>query len=270
MNAGGRVCTDAGTLFRSEWRRAWAAGWAWPEDGEVSLLFGRPNLVLAWHPAKTARQLERALLEHPGAPGFGTIGRIRLSDCYVLLRDYARAFRAFPPPNLAVQIRYQAEQRLSLILAAGAQVRAADLFALACRDGITPWGRRPERMRAIASHLEDLLYVAERGRRVPLLQSWRQGCPSSPYRVLVGVERLVFTDIRHYHFSAHPPVLAFLSEALREAENRTRAEWGVRPVGEEWLGEMELYHAIRKRSRGEGDSRTVGARDRDGHSGVSV
>ena len=108
---------------------------------------------------------------------------------------------------------------------------------------LTKWGK--EHLNEVAAYLDIILSAYEKHNGVNLLESW---CASS-HRYLYSVFRGTFlsstANIPCYSFSNNGAAIEFVRDRTREAENSVREEMSIPRVGEGWIGETELYYAIR-------------------------
>lgn len=230
--------------FYQSWRSAWARGTALPVDSSISYLFCYSYGVLS-HPVDEAAQELARLAEayKHTEPYFAEYALRWLADCHVLNGDLPRALEVYPSPSLGSKPSSQADTLLSLRLAVGQTPHAQELLAL---DGpyVTSWGRK--HLELIRTWIETKVLSQREPSLLDRLRQWSTTAHRYPYSAFTGSSKRIDCSVQEFCFSQQSDAIAFVRTLIREAENTVREEMNIPRVGEGWISETELYHALRR------------------------
>lgn len=237
------MTADQLAFFRS-WRSAWESGTALPVDGSISYLFCYTYGILSRPLEEAARELGRlsSAYQH-SEPYFADYARRWLADCHVLKGDLAGALAAFPSLTLGSRASAMADSVLSLRLVAGQTPRASELLALN-GPSVTTWGRR--HLDLVHAWIDAEVPAQTNPSILDRLREWSATAHRYPYSAFTGSVARTECDVPQFSFSQMPDAIAFVRELIREAENTVREEKNIPRVGEGWIAETELYHALRR------------------------
>ncbi len=178
----------------------------------------------------------------------------RIADCQILLGDYGKAHGA-----LDHLIQFGARQRSlidsiwSLKLIAGESINGGEVLTL-LGPQVTDFGKR--NIDKICECLDELLATYETEKNVRLLELWAAKAHSYRRKIDTGVGPLALTvesgddskvaSVIEYSFARSEPVIHFVKQITRLAENIARVEIGLPRVGEGWPSETQLYQEIKR------------------------
>jgi len=236
------------SAFYETWLAEWKNRTAITVDGQISYLFLYLYSLLDLPPRQMIAELEAVQVAYKCEPTVARACSGWISDCYIMLGDYARALERLPKPALGSTASSLADSILSLRLAIGRDVDAEALLALA-GPRVTAFGRR--HLPQVARFLEIQLEQRVGHGQPPLLPDWARDSHSYTYFVFANSSRSRAAEqLTAYSFSLNPRALSFAAEQTRRAENMVRADGGLSAVGEGWVSETELYYQLVERLRG--------------------
>ncbi|AZT82597.1 hypothetical protein EHN06_03030 [Marinobacter sp. NP-4(2019)] len=228
--------------FYDSWCEQWRKGNAVPVRGQVSYLFCYVRERLNGDPRAVAAELGKLIRAYPDEPQFLEIIKRWQSDCYALLGDFTSALAAFPTIEVDARSTAQSDRLLSLKLQTGDRVSGRDILALT-GPKVTKWGK--DHIDQVAQFLDIQLAALEQNEGRNLLNEWAHECHQSPYHAFVGTSSLLEVGIPLFSISLRSDVAEFVRAQTREAENSVREEMNIPRVGEGWIGETELFYALR-------------------------
>jgi len=228
--------------FYDAWSRQWKKGNAISVCGQISYLFLYVRTQLEGHPRNIAAELRVLIDAYSDEEKFAYLCQIWLSDCYVLMGDYASALSAYPVIPFTARARAQTDSIFSLKLQTGDRISGRDILSL-CGPKVTQWGR--DHLKQVSQFLDIQVAALEAYENRNLLEDWAQRAHQYRYSVFSGTTSSRYADIPAYSISLLQDVDQFVVAQTREAENSVREEMNLPRVGEGWIGETELFYALR-------------------------
>ena len=228
--------------FSQAWEQSWRRGDALDVQGNISYLFCFTYKVLALNPSAAIPHLQRLIDAYTGEEQFVEYCKRWMSDCHVLLGHYRQALDVYPPIAVSSRSSTCTDDILSLRLQNGDHLTGRDVLTL---NGprVTAWGKA--HLDEVATYLEVILRAHEQHNAVNLLESWKALADQHPYQVFRGTILSKSADLPYFSFSRNEEVIQFIRDMTRDAENSVREEMNIPRVGEGWVGETELYYALR-------------------------
>ena len=242
------IMDDKQKSFFNEWLRAWKRGTAINVNGQISYLFcyvydvigkGAKNAISELIRIRNAYQNEKTFLPYCDR---------WISDCYAILGLFKDAIDAFPLLKPDARSSFSTDLLLSLKVKANYLISGRDILTL-CGPQVTEFGKK--NLDSIAQYLEIGLRAREHSLGITILEEWKKDTSKKPYQVFTGtIYSSTTTNLEYYSFSTNSVIVNSVQLLTREAENTVREEIGIPLVGEGWVGETELYYAIKKNLAG--------------------
>jgi len=228
--------------FYEYWLSQWKNGKIVPVNGQISYLFCYLYSVLELPTNELIDILNRMISAYPEEKHIVLYCKWWLSDCHVLLGDFAVAIKVIQGILINNQTIFSANELLSLKLLAKQRISGYDVLTL---NGLklTAFGKK--NIEGISKYLEIFIRSKEESENINILEQWKIGASVSKYSIFNGSFKQHFIDIPRYSFSENPKVIDTIISLSREAENTVREEMGIPKVGEGWVSETELYYKIK-------------------------
>lgn len=228
--------------FYESWLRHWLKEKPLDVQGNISYLFCYVYEILSLPPRDAACRLLPLISAYPTEELFVEYCKRWLSDCYVFLADYRKALAVYPPVSINARGVTCTDHLLSLKLKINEHIAGRDILSL---NGprVTKWGK--EHLNDVATYLNISVIAYEKHNNLNLIKKWSRSSYKYAYSVFRGTEHSTTVNIPCYSFSSNEAAVKFSREIMREAENSVREEMNVPHVGEGWIGETELYYAIK-------------------------
>ena len=228
--------------FYDRWIQQWKKGRPLDVRGNISYLFCFVYEVLASPPGEAVENLLRLIEAYSTEERFLEYCKRWLSDCYVLLADYRKALDVYPPVPISTRGVTCTDHILSLKLKVGERIAGRDVLSLNGPQ-VTNWGK--EHLNEVVAYLDIIVGAYEKHNGLNLLERWSLSSFQYAYSVFRGTVHSSTTNIPCYSFSGSEEAIRFVGEKTRDAENSVREEMSIPRVDEGWIGETELYYAIR-------------------------
>jgi len=228
--------------FYEYWLSHWKKGEVVPVDGQTSYLFCYLYTALNLPIHELIQTLGLMSSAYPEERHVVWYCKWWLSDCYVLLRDFAAAIEAFPEIPINSQASFNTNQLLSLKSFIEQRISGRNILTLNGPQ-ITSFGKK--NIEEVSRYLEIIIRAKEESEDIDILGQWRNGTPVSQYPVFTGSFKVHNVDIPYYSFTSNPEVADTILKLSREAENAVREEMGIPRVGEGWISETELYYKLK-------------------------
>ena len=166
-----------------------------------------------------------------------------LSDLYFVKGDYDKALFYCPKPDFKQQWTLLSNRRINLKILNKTPCDSLDYLTLFPKK-VTAFGRK--NITEVAQYLDiELLEWAKRHDSIDLIDYIINNCPIKKW------EYFVFNgmpwhkrSLKFYQFEASRNLEEIIIRLSREAENTVREEKGIPKIGEGWIAETELFHAI--------------------------
>lgn len=233
-----RECSAACPLSGGE--NNWKRGRAIDVEGNISYLCCYAYKVLHLEAHVAIQELSRLAEEYDHEEHFCRYCRRWMADFWILQGDLYRAL------ELNKETFNGRDDVLSLKLPVGERLTGQDILAGAVYKGtrLTAWGKA--HIGDIEAYLDVLVKAYENRNNINLLTKWRETSHQYRYSVFIGTALSRQVDVPCFSFSRNQETTDFMQGMIRETENTIREERGIPRVGERWVGEVELYYALRE------------------------
>ncbi len=147
--------------------------------------------------------------------------------------------------KLGATSTHPANTLLNIKRLVSAPVRAADLFAL-IGPTVTPWGTA--NMSTVISIFDANLDEIQRALERSLIVGWSRGENRYGWHLFSGIATSFETpklEKPFYCYYTDQAIKRFVTDGIRDAENRARVDQGVPKIGEGWVSETTLYYQIK-------------------------
>lgn len=228
--------------FYAQWLDNWKSGNPISVRGNISYLFCYVYKVLALPAEKAVAELTHLVDAYPEDTQFQDLCFVWISDCYVLMRNYHKAFELYPLIQINSRSASNTDGILSLKLQLNEHISGKDVLTL---NGpkVTKWAK--QHLDKISLYLDTIIAAYEKHNNLNLLEKWKPASHQYPYYIFTGTDLLTEADIPCFSFSRNDDVIKFITEKTHDAENSVRDEMDIPRIGEGWISETEFYYELR-------------------------